>query len=234
VSSRYSIRPEADAHLVVGVSGGGFGAVNMALKHRDYFGSVATLSGAVNLRYSNRNEDVLEDFSPRTYRWGTTYRPLQVVGKFHFGLVRIRARTFIRPVFGDNPYVPSRIQRENPADLIFTTDLQPDELNIYLLYGCKDEFNLDAQAQSFAWLARSRGVKVRLKADPNGRHNSAFFQECAKAVWRWTPCVLLPPIACDEVPLDDCEQGDLAPIFIEETDADAEVDPAPEPDPIGP
>ena len=43
----YAVRPERDAHGIVGVSAGGYGGMGLALKHREMFGAVATLSAPV-------------------------------------------------------------------------------------------------------------------------------------------------------------------------------------------
>ena len=40
----YSIRPERQAHGLLGISAGGYGAMAIALKHRGVFGAVATLT----------------------------------------------------------------------------------------------------------------------------------------------------------------------------------------------
>lgn len=49
LTARYSIRPEREAHAVVGFSAGGYGAMGLAIKHRDYFGAVATLAAPLNV-----------------------------------------------------------------------------------------------------------------------------------------------------------------------------------------
>ncbi len=64
----------------MGVSAGGYGAMSMAIEHQEYFGAVATLAGALNLRYFNVDEVYFEDFDPATYRWKTRYDPNEVVG----------------------------------------------------------------------------------------------------------------------------------------------------------
>ena len=44
LTANYSIRPEKQAHALVGFSAGGFGAMSLAIEYRNYFGAVATLS----------------------------------------------------------------------------------------------------------------------------------------------------------------------------------------------
>ena len=54
--------------------------MGLAMQHRDVFGSVATLAGPVNMRYSNSNGVYVDDFDPMTYRWKTGYDPKEVIG----------------------------------------------------------------------------------------------------------------------------------------------------------
>jgi poly(3-hydroxybutyrate) depolymerase len=190
----FSIRPEREAHALLGISGGGFGAMSIALRHRHIFGAVATLSAPLNMRYWNCQEDIQADFDPATFRWRTTYDPDEIIARFYCGLQVTRARKYIEPVFGAGPDVVDRIIQVNPADLIFRTGLQPGELAMYVNYGGQDEYNFDAHAQSFAWLASQRGVDVTLECDPGGRHNLAYFRANHPPAYRWLACHLLPPL----------------------------------------
>src|SRR5262249_41194879 len=69
VASRYSIRPEREAHALLGISAGGLGAASLALRHPDRFGAVATIAAPLNLRYTTCRGDSREDFDPSSYRW---------------------------------------------------------------------------------------------------------------------------------------------------------------------
>ncbi len=191
----YSIRPEREAHASLGVSAGAFGAMAMAIKHRDFFGAVATLAGPLNLRYSNCHGDYLEDFDPATYRWNDRYDPEQVAGIFYFGLRRSRVKKYLGPVFGCLPDVVSAIRANNPADLIFSTDLRPGELAIYANYPMRDNWNFDAQNQSFQWLAAQRGIQVDLVGIPGAHHSLAYFRSNHIPAYHWLAHHLLPPVA---------------------------------------
>ena len=192
--TNYAVRSEKQAHALVGFSAGGFGAMSLAIEHRDYFGAVATLAGPLNLRYFNCNEVYLEDFNPLTYRWKTQYDPREVIGVFYGGLMQVPARRFMEPVFGNGEAVASRIIRTNPADLIFTTGLQPGELAIYVNYPGRDNFNFDAQAESFQWLAAQRGIEVTLVRDPNAAHRLSYFRDNMRPAFIWLGQHLLPPV----------------------------------------
>jgi hypothetical protein len=192
VVTTYSIRPEREAHALLGISGGAYGAMGIALEHREYFGAVATLAGALNLRYYNADENYFEDFDPATYRWKTRYEPNEVIGKFYHGLVRMRAKRFMAPVFGGGDIVPELAQT-NPADRLFSTNIQPGELAIYANYGGRDNFNFDAQVESFAWLAATKGVAVTLDRDPNGTHSLRYLRNNMGRTLQWLGQHIVPP-----------------------------------------
>jgi S-formylglutathione hydrolase FrmB len=194
LTTNYAVRSEKQAHALVGFSAGGFGAMSLAIEHRDYFGAVATLAAPLNLRYFNCNDVYLEDFNPLTYRWKARYDPREVIGIFYGGLMQVRAKRFMEPVFGDGDAVASRIIRANPADLIFTTGLQPGELAIYVNYPGRDNFNFDAQAESFHWLAAQRGIEVALVRDPNAAHRLPYFRDNMRPAFLWLGQHLLPPV----------------------------------------
>jgi poly(3-hydroxybutyrate) depolymerase len=193
LTANYSIRPEREAHALMGASAGGYGAMSLAIEHRDYFGAVATLSAPLNLRYFNRDRRYFENFDPCTYQWKDHYDPNEVIGISGFGLIRTRARRFMAPVFGAGDIVAARIARTNPADQLTNTDLQPGQLAIYVNYGGRDNFNFDAQDESFAWLAASRGITLTLVRDPTGRHSARYLRANRGHALLWLGQHLLGP-----------------------------------------
>jgi S-formylglutathione hydrolase FrmB len=193
LTANYAIRPEKQAHALVGFSAGGFGAMSLAIEHRNYFGTVATLAGPLNLRYFNRDENYFQDFDPAAYRWKTRYDPKEVIGVFYCGLMQVPAQRFMKPAFGEGEAVADRIMRANPADLIFSTGLQPGELAIYVNYPGRDNFNFDAQAESFQWLAAQRGIEVTLVRDPDAAHRLSYFRDNIRPTFIWLGQHILPP-----------------------------------------
>ena len=128
----YSIRPEREAHALLGISAGGFGAMTIAMKHRDVFGAVATVAGPLNVRYDNREGGYGDDFDPSTYRERTEYDPNMIIARFYFGLVQRRARAFFEPVYGTGPEVSRRVATTTrPTSLV---DDQPPPGRIGHLY----------------------------------------------------------------------------------------------------
>jgi S-formylglutathione hydrolase FrmB len=189
----FSIRPEREAHAILGSSAGGLGAMNLAIKRRDFFASVATLAGPLNLRYSNVYGRYSRNFDPAEYRWNESYDPSASIGRFYFGLRSVPAGKYLSPVFGEQPGVEARVSAENPADLIFSTNLQPGQLNIYIGYPGRDNYNFDAQARSFAWLAQQRGIDVLLIGKPHATHSARYFCDQQPPAYQWLGRHLLPP-----------------------------------------
>jgi hypothetical protein len=195
LTRNYSIRPEPHAHALLGISAGGFGAMGIALKHRDVFAIVATLGGPLNMLYSDSEGGYGADFNPATYRERTEYNANEVIARFYFGLLRRKVKTFLTPVFGEGSQVLTKLRRDNPADLLDSTDLKPGDLAIYAAYPGLDNYNFDAQNQSFAWLAAHRGVAVTLVRDPKGHHDLAYFEKAEPPAFEWIGRNLLPPAA---------------------------------------
>ena len=195
VMNHYSVRPERAAHGLLGISAGGFGAMSIALKHRDVFGCVATLAGPLNMRYYTTEGRYRDNFDPATYVARTDYKENQIIAKFYFGFIRRKVKDFIEPVYGDGPAVIAKIIRDNPADLIESTDLQPGQLQMYVNYAGLDNYNFDAQALSFVYLANLRGVHADVHKVPRGRHNLPYIESQEPAGFYWLGQHLLPPVA---------------------------------------
>lgn len=171
VVSRYSIRVEREAHVLAGGSMGGFGAYNLGIKHRDQFGVLVGIMPAVNIRYSDCRGRLDGDFDPNCFTFATEYRPHKPVASFAGGLIKVRERRLFEPVFTDGPDVIGKVAAENPAEMLFNYNVQPGELEMFAGYGTADEFNFDAGVQSFAWLAKQRGIDVTTYAVKGGKHS---------------------------------------------------------------
>ncbi|WP_435020210.1 alpha/beta hydrolase [Tundrisphaera sp. TA3] len=195
VQRHYSILPNREAHAVLGDSAGGYGALGMAIKHRDFFAASATLASPINLRYTNADGIYGQQFDPATYRWVERYDPETVIATFYHGLRRVKAKSVLGPIYGDGPDALARMARDNPADLLFGSGLRPGELAIYLRFGALDEYNFDSHNLSFAWLASGLGIDVEVACDPEGRHNLPFFKAHHQDAFRWLAARLPPPSA---------------------------------------
>jgi hypothetical protein len=176
------------------MSAGGFGAMSLALKHRDVFGVVATVGGPLNVRYDNLQHQYSDDFNPATYRERTEYDPEMIIAHYYLRLVRRKAREFFEPVYGKGPAVSAGVMRDNPADVLRTAQVRPGELAIYVNYPTADNYNFDAQNQSFVWLARQRGLSVDVAVIPDAEHNLGYIEQETPPACVWLGGHLLGPV----------------------------------------
>jgi S-formylglutathione hydrolase FrmB len=169
--THYPIRPEREAHVLAGYSGGGGAAFRLGIKYRDTFGIVFGISPPLNLRWVDCHGNYMGNFDPNCWGWREDVsRGREVVGRF-FGVVTIRLRRLVYPLFGSGPEAIEQLSRENPIEMIDHYGLQPGQLCMYVGYPGKDQFNIDAQVESFLYRARERGLEVGVGYAPHGRHN---------------------------------------------------------------
>ena len=75
------------------------------------------------------------------------------------------------PVFGFDGETVQQMSRENPIEQLDRYGVKDGELAMYVAYAGRDEFNLDAQAESFLYLAKQRCIRVDSVYDRWGHHN---------------------------------------------------------------
>jgi S-formylglutathione hydrolase FrmB len=178
VVANYSIRPEREAHILAGVSMGGFGAFNLGIRHRDAFGIVGAIFPPLNMRWQDCHGNPRAKFDPRCWGWRTAFdNPREVVARV--GPAVVRLGDLLYPVFGEGEAATVEITANNPIELIDQTHLKNGDLEMFIGYGGKDEFNIDAQIDSFLYLCKKRGIGVYVAYDPNGHHNAALAAEVA-------------------------------------------------------
>ncbi|HVK11620.1 MAG TPA: alpha/beta hydrolase-fold protein [Gemmataceae bacterium] len=171
-TTNYGIRPEREAHVLVGASMGAFGAYNLGIKHKKDFGVLVGVLPPLNLRYADCRGRYHTNFDPNCFGTATEYRPNEVLARFGpLGIVKVRQRDLLGAAFGGEPDVVARIAAENPAEMIFQYDVRPGEFEMFAGYAQCDEFNFDAQTESFAALARGKGLTVHTVMVPGGKHN---------------------------------------------------------------
>jgi S-formylglutathione hydrolase FrmB len=174
VVGHYPIRPEREAHVLAGVSMGGFAAFNQGIKHREAIGVVVGVFPPVNLRWVNCKGRYFANFDPKDWGWRTKVdQGHEVIARFYGGLITIRLRQVVDPLFGRGPEALASVSRENPIEMVDRLHLHEGELAMYIAYGGKDEFNIDAQVESFLYFTRCRGLTVSVGYEPKGRHNVA-------------------------------------------------------------
>jgi S-formylglutathione hydrolase FrmB len=171
---QYSIRPEREAHILVGVSMGGFAAFNFGFKYRDRFGVAVGIFPPLNLRWVDARGRYFSNFDPNNWGWRTELQHCRdVVGKFACGLVKYHLYQMIDPLFATPAEALEGVSRENPIELMIRSNIQPGDLEMFIAYGGKDQFNIGAQVESFLYVAKQRGLHVGVAYDPNGKHDFA-------------------------------------------------------------
>jgi S-formylglutathione hydrolase FrmB len=190
----YPVRPEREAHVLLGVSMGGGAAFNHALKRLDRFGVAVGVFPPLNLRWMDCRGRYRGNFDPLCWGWRTDFSRgrREVVGRF-YGVFRIRFFQVYEPLFGrDNPDALALVIRENPIEMLDLYDVRPGQLEMYVAYGGRDEFNLDAQVESFLYRARQRGLGVGVGYDPRGHHDRATALRLLPGIVEWLRPRLAP------------------------------------------
>jgi S-formylglutathione hydrolase FrmB len=182
----YPIRPEREAHAIAGVSMGGGGAFHAAFKHPDCFGTVLAFIPPLNLRWEDCRGRYMSNFDPNCWGWNDAFdRPLSVIGRY-FLFFTIRQRAVGVPLYGRrNPNTAALVSRENPIEMLDTYDVRDGEFNLYIAYSGRDQFNLDAQVESFLYRARQRGIGIDVDYWPDGHHDEATVLRMAPRAFDW-------------------------------------------------
>lgn len=192
VLQNYPIRPEREAHVLAGVSMGGFGAYNLGFKYQDTFKVIVGIFPAVNLRWVDCHCNYMGNFDPCCWGWRTQLDSgLEVLGRF-YGVITIRVKRVIDPLFGRGPEALAAVARENPIEMIDRYGIQNGVQDMYIAYGGRDEFNIDAQVESFLYRARERGICVDVGYDPKGRHNVETAKKLFPGIVQWLAPRLAP------------------------------------------
>jgi S-formylglutathione hydrolase FrmB len=208
LARRYPLRCEREAHVLMGISMGGFGAFNLGIKHRDGFGVVAGICPPLNLRWIGRDGDYQANFDPANWGWRTEIdRSRETVARFLGGTVKIRLRDVLEPVFGLEPEAINEISQENPIEMIDRYRLRPGELAMFIAYNGKDEYNIDAQVESFVYVARRRGLTVDGVYDRAGKHLMPDMAKHLPALFDWLAPRLTPYSPPLVMPGQPCTQG---------------------------
>ena len=186
VKTHYPIRPEREAHVLGGFSGGAAAAYRVAIRHREEFGVVFGISGPLNIRWMDCHGRYFAKFDPSCWGWRTDIsRGREPVGRFYGGAVMVRIRGLFYPLFGRQPESLQEMIWNNPIEMLDLYDVRPGELAMFAAYGGRDEFNIDTQTRSFVYHARQRGLCVTVACDPRGRHRLREAEKFLPRVIAW-------------------------------------------------
>ena len=192
VTARYPISPERGAHAIGGYSGGGGAAFRIAMRYRACFAIVFGIHPPLNTRWQDCHGRYFAKFDPDCWGWLEKVRGRQRVGRF-YGVITIRLRSVVYPLFGRGPETAAQLSRENPIEVLDRQGVREGELAMYVAYGGRDQFNITAQAESFIYRARcQRGLTVAVGYDPRGRHNRTTAQRLLPDILDWLAPLLAP------------------------------------------
>jgi S-formylglutathione hydrolase FrmB len=158
VDARYRTVAERRGRAISGLSMGGFGAMTLAMRHRDVFSSAASHSGVLALFYQGPHPydaervALLKDVS----RWGAN------AGAFG---------PWVRGIFGRDA---RNWRAHDPATM--AEKLRDGELALYIDCGAEDEYRLQNHAAYLHDILERRGIQHSYTLLP-GRHDWAFWKD---------------------------------------------------------
>ena len=189
--ANFAIRPEREAHALIGVSMGGSAAFTQAIKHKDKIKIAMGFLPALNPRWVDCHDRYETPFDPNCWGWRSKCHPMEVVGRPKALLV-IRFHNLYGHLIGHGPDAMAKLSRFNPIEVMEQYNLKPGELDLFVGYGGKDEFNITAQAESFLYRAKERKIPIGVCFDPEGRHDEESGRRLMPAALRWVTPLIQP------------------------------------------
>src|SRR5262249_28262991 len=140
--AHYPIRPEPEAHVLLGVSMGGGAAFAKAIKYPHLFRVAVGIFPPVNARWVDCHGRYRADFDPDCWGWRTDFRRgHEVVARF-YGVYTVRLRRVVYPLYGrDNDEILRQVIPNNPIEMLDLYDVKPGQIEMYIAYGGRDQFN---------------------------------------------------------------------------------------------
>lgn len=189
----FPIRPEREAHALLGVSMGGSAAFAHAMNYKDRVKVAIGFVPALNLRWADCRGKYKGNFDPDCWGMREKVCPFEVIGRPGLGIVKVRFHVLFGPIVGrvGNNVIPE-LSRINPLEIMERTNLKDGELDLYIAYAGRDEFNIDAQVESFLQVAQARGIKTTVDYDPQGKHDLKTGIKLFAAAIRWVAPLVAP------------------------------------------
>src|SRR5262249_28000312 len=146
---------------------------NKAFKYPDRFKVAIGIFPPLNTRWVDCKGRYMANFDPCCWGWRTNFdRRLEVIARF-YGVFTIRLGQYLGPLYGHGqPDTLAKVSAENPIEMLETYEVRNGQFDLYIGYGGKDQFNIDAQVESFLYVARERGLCIRVNYDPKGKHDA--------------------------------------------------------------
>ncbi|MBI3409027.1 MAG: hypothetical protein HY040_11825 [Planctomycetes bacterium] len=179
----FPILPDRDAHALVGASMGGSAAFALAIKHRDRIKVALGFHPLLNIRYVDCCGRYRSKFDVECWDLRSEFNGWEPLGRRKFFILRFR--DLFGPLFGRGQEAVAGMSRINPLELMECTNLRDGELDMFVAYGGKDEFNISAQVESFLWCARERGINITVDYHPDGKHDLATGRLMMPQAMKW-------------------------------------------------
>ena len=186
----FPIRPEREAHMLMGGSMGGSSAFTLGIKHKDRVKLVMGVYPLLNVRWTDSHGHYRAAFDPDDWGWRERMRGWESMGRR--GIFTARFHLIFGPAMGHGRSAVAKMQTINPIEMIDAYDIRPGDLDMFVAYGGKDEFNVAAQVESFLWRARERGLDVGVAYDPRGKHDVSTGLRLLPEALRWATAHLPP------------------------------------------
>jgi S-formylglutathione hydrolase FrmB len=145
VDAKFRTIARREGRAIAGLSMGGFGALELALRHQDRFSAAASHSGV---------DALLKPGETDVSHWGDNVGPIG---------------PWVRAIFGPDI---ANWRAHDPA--ILADSLAPGRLALYLDCGTEDEFHLDVAAKYLHDRLAARGVDHAFFLGP-GKHDFTFW-----------------------------------------------------------
>ncbi|MBL8823818.1 MAG: hypothetical protein JNJ77_14610 [Planctomycetia bacterium] len=191
LTKNFAINPDPNSHVMAGASMGGVGAFCIGLRHPEQYGLLVGLMPALNLRWMDRSGNYQADFQPDNWAWRDRVdNPREVIGQY--GPLKIHMKDILLPAFGRGNAAIQLASENNPIELIDRYKIKPGQFKILITLAGRDNFNLDAQSESFMYLAQNRGLQVDSHSIPRGTHDVGTAQKMIPIVLQWLNDQLRP------------------------------------------
>ncbi len=159
VDGKYKTIASREGRAIAGLSMGGFGALELSMRHQDLFAAAASHSGIDALLYAGPHPYVAgkEEIGKDVSKWGNSASVVEI-GKW------------VRAIYGPDL---ANWQAHDPAAL--AQKLEPGKLALYLDCGTEDVFALNDGAQYLHDVLTARKIEHAFFIGPGG-HDFAFWK----------------------------------------------------------
>jgi S-formylglutathione hydrolase FrmB len=172
VEAHFPVRPDRQAHAIMGFSLSGWAAYSVALKNTSRFGAVVGILPPLNMRWVDCRGNFKSEFDPCCWGWRNELDRDELI-TCAYGIPATLRRS-IEPYFGWGQEGLAWLSRENPIELLDRFQIQPGEIAMYVAYIRRDEYMVAPQVESFLYAAGQRGLEVTVDYHPHIPTHNVF------------------------------------------------------------